>query len=62
MRKANIEKVLGYLELIEKSKYYQQANEQESFNPFCINRVAIHQAMQLRMNNRVNQLLKQAIK
>jgi len=62
MRKANIEKVLGYLKLIEKSEYYQHENEQESFNPFYINRVAIHQAMQLRMNNRVNNLLKQAIK
>ena len=62
MRKSNIEKALGYLELIEKSKYYQHENEQESFNPFYINRVAIHQAMQLRMNNRVNQLLKQSIK
>ena len=62
MRKANIEKVLGYLELIEKSKYYQHENEQESFNPFYIHRVAIHEAMQLRMSNRVNQLLKQSIK
>jgi hypothetical protein len=62
MRKSKIEKVLRYLELIEKSKYYQHENEQESFNPFYINRVAIHQAMQLRMNNRVNQLLKQTIK
>jgi hypothetical protein len=62
MRRANIKKVLGYLELIEKSKYYQKANKQESLNPFCINRVVIHEAMQLRMNNRVNELLKQAIK
>ena len=61
-QKELLEKALGYLELIEKSKYYQHENEQESFNPFYINRVAIHQAMQLRMNNRVNQLLKQSIK
>ena len=74
-QKELVEKALAYLELIKTSKYYQESAERTllriedgSVAHFLdlkfweTKRVEINKAIQIRLQNRVNELLKQAIK
>jgi hypothetical protein len=74
-QKELLEKALAYLELIKTAKYYQESAERallriedESVARFLdlklweTKRVEINKAIQIRLQNRVNELLKQAIK
>ena len=74
-QKELIEKALGYLEMIKTSKYYQESAERTLLRietgsvAYFMNlrswenkRITIQKAIQARLQNRVNNLLKQAIK
>jgi hypothetical protein len=74
-QKELVEKALAYLELIKTAKYYQESAEltlqrieDGSVAHFLdlkfweIKRVEVNEAIQIRLQKRVNDLLKQAIK
>tara|TARA_R110000787_G_scaffold126553_2_gene237882 strand:- start:1450 stop:1680 length:231 start_codon:yes stop_codon:yes gene_type:complete len=73
-QKQLVEKALAYMELINTSKYYQESAERTlsrietgsvadfmNLRLWETKRIAIQKAIQIRLQNRVNDLLKKAI-